>query len=230
MNGVSLPGHSVVAGLFRSLVAFRSTDARAQRPLIGFWHLRHRIVRKLVLPHTPAVRVCWRGSPAVLLPGTQVFYRLQACFYSQRRDGLQDLFTESAVDHRATEADAVLPAVIEIAFAQITRVSSGAAPVADMKLTAAMAAAQQPNQEPLSSTDRRHRFISLPVNGVAARHTLIFFLSGPVNIFHMMTSDENPTLLGLPIRCLALLESAVDQQRLRQTSSPNISSSVERIP
>src|SRR4051812_49648321 len=99
-----------------------------------------------------------------------------------------------------------------------------------MKLTATMTTAQEPNQQSLSSTDRRHRFICLPVDSIAARHTLVFFVNSPVNIFHMMVSYENSALFGRAIGRLTLSQSTVDQQRLRRTPSPDISSSVERIP
>src|SRR6185437_14933409 len=135
--------------------------------------------------------------------GTQLLNRFQAGFHAEGRYHLEQFLTEPTIDGRTAKADAVLAAVIIVALAQIPRMSSGSAPVAYVKLTAAVATAKQSGKQALARTDGRHGFIGLPVDGVAASHPLVFLVSGPVNITHMMAGDEYPTFLGPTHRRLA---------------------------
>ena len=98
-----------------------------------------------------------------------------------------------------------------------------------MQLAATVATAQQSDEQALPRPDRRHRFVGFPMNGVAASHTLIFFVSGPVNICRMMIGEEDPTLRRPTIRGLPLFESAVHQHGLDRTPSPHIGAGIKRI-
>src|ERR1700690_1045715 len=93
---------------------------------------------------------------------------------------------------------------------------SGPAPVAHMKLASAVTTPQQSDEQALARPCRCHRFVSLPVDGVATLHTLVFFVSGPVNIPHMMTGDEDPTFFRPTIRTLPLFKPAFYQQGLHR--------------
>src|ERR1700722_17775873 len=62
------------------------------------------------------------------------------------------------------------------------------------------------------------------------RHTLIFFVSSPVDIAGVMASDKYSTLLWPPIGTLPLLESTADQRCFHGAPPPHISARIERIP
>src|SRR6202043_1223802 len=98
-----------------------------------------------------------------------------------------------------------------------------------MQFASTTSASEKPHQKPLSGADRSHRFVSLPVHGITPRHSLVFFVGGPVNIPHVMIADKDPALFGSTHRALALFELALDQQGRNRAPSPNIGASVEGI-
>ena len=61
-------------------------------------------------------------------------------FDPQRRDNLQHFLSESAIHSAASKADAILPAIVVIALAEITRVDATPSPVTYMQLSTAMPA------------------------------------------------------------------------------------------
>src|ERR1039458_6103770 len=115
----------------------------------------------------------------------------------------------SAIHRRATKAQAVLSTVVVISPAEITCVGASASPVPYVQLTATVAATEQPDQQALSGTNRRHAFIPLPVYGITPRHSLILLIGGPVNISLMMIRDEDPAFFGSTRRALMFLQPAV---------------------
>jgi hypothetical protein len=54
------------------------------------------------------------------------------------------------------------------------------------QLAPTMSATQKAYQKPLAGANRRHRFVPVPVHGIAPRHSSVLFVCGPVNITHMM--------------------------------------------
>src|SRR3954454_23406946 len=106
---------------------------------------------------------------------------------------------------------------------------AGPTPIAHMQLAAAMTAAQQSDEQALSCTNRRHGLICLPVDRVALPHALVFLVSGPINIPHMMVGEKDTTLFRRAIRSLAFLEPARYQRGLHWASSPHVSPSIKRI-
>src|SRR3984957_18707995 len=129
----------------------------------------------------------------------------------------------------AAEADAILPAIIVVAFAKVARMGAAAAPIPYMQLASTMSAAQESDQKTLASANRRHRFVPLPVHRIAPYHSLILFVDCPVNISYMMIADEDAALFGGAHRALTFLEPASYQQGRYWTPSPNISPGVEGI-
>ena len=89
-----------------------------------------------------------------------------------------------------------------------------------------MPAAEKPNEKALPSAYRGHRFVALPVYGIAPYHALVLFVGGPVNITHMVIADKDPALFGATHRALTFLEPALHQQGGNRTPSPNIGASV----
>jgi hypothetical protein len=59
-----------------------------------------------------------------------------------------------------------------------------------MQFASTTSASEKPHQKPLSGADRSHRFVSLPVHGITPRHSLVFFVGGPVNIPHVMSGSD----------------------------------------
>src|SRR5262252_7064523 len=92
-----------------------------------------------------------------------------------------------------------------------------------------MSAAEEPHQKTLAGANRRHRFIPLPVHGIAPHHSSVLLVGGPVNITHMMIADEDAALFGGTHRALAFFQPALYQQRRYRPPSPNISARVEGI-
>ena len=137
--------------------------------------------------------------------------------------------TQPAIHRSATKADAILPAVVIVSLAEITRVGPATAPVAHMQLAPTMPTAEQSHQQALPGTDRRHRFVALPVHGITPDHPLILFVGGPVNISHVMIGDKDPAIFGSTHRALTLLQPTLDQQGLDRATSPNIGAGIEGI-
>jgi hypothetical protein len=108
----------------------------------------------------------------------------------------------------AAEADAILPAIIVVAYAKVASMGAAAAPIPYMQLASTMSAAQESDQKTLASANRRHRFVSLTVHRIAPYHSLVLFVSRPVNITYMMITDEDTALFGGAHRALTFLEPA----------------------
>src|ERR1700693_4195303 len=98
-----------------------------------------------------------------------------------------------------------------------------------MQLPPAVTTTQQSNEQTLARADRRHRFLRLLMDGVAACDSAVFFLRGPFNISHMWAGDETPAPHRASICSLSLFESSVHQQSFHRTSSPNVSPGIKRI-
>src|SRR6516225_5758001 len=88
---------------------------------------------------------------------------------------------------------------------------------------------QKPHQKALPGTDRGHRFVALPVHRIAPDHLLILFVSGPVNITHVMIRDKDPAIFGSPRGPLTLLQPAFSQHGHHWATAPNISARIEGI-
>src|ERR1039457_4734973 len=132
--------------------------------------------------------------------------------------------------HRSTaKPNAILPAIVIVSLAEITRVGSTAAPIAHVQLATAMPTAEKPDQQSLPATDRRHGFVGLPVHGIATDHTLIVFVGRPVNIPYVMVGDKDPAVFGSTRRTLPLLQPALDQQGRHRATSPDIGARIEGI-
>src|SRR3984885_16309307 len=80
--------------------------------------------------------------------------------------------------------------------------------------------AEEPDQKTLASAYCCHRFVPLPVHGIAPHHSSVLFVCGPVNITDMMIADEDAALFGGARRALTFLKSAVDQPGRRRTPCP----------
>ena len=93
----------------------------------------------------------------------------------------------------------------------------------------AVAQSLRGNYPNLPGADGGHRFVALPVHGIPPDHTLILFVSGPVNITHVMIRDKDPAIFGSTRGTLTLLQPAFDQQRFDRPTPPHISTGVERI-
>ena len=65
-----------------------------------------------------------------------------------------------------------------------------------MELAATVATAKKPNQQTLPSSNRGHRFIPLPVYGIAPRYPLVLLVGGPVYVTFMMIADEDTAVCG----------------------------------
>ena len=127
------------------------------------------------------------------------------------------------------KANTVLPTVVKISLAEITRIGAAASPVTYMELAATMPTAKKTHQKTLSGANRGHGFIPLPVYGITPQHSLILFIGCPVNIAHVMIRDEDPALFRLTRSLLMLLQPAVDQQRRNRTAAPHIGASIEGV-
>ena len=92
---------------------------------------------------------------------------------------MQQFLPYPPIYQAATEADAILPTIVIVAFAEIARVGAAATPVAYMQLASTMSASEKPYQKPLAGTNRSHRFVSLPVHGITPRHSSVLFVYGP---------------------------------------------------
>src|SRR5260370_19474890 len=104
-----------------------------------------------------------------------------------------------------------------------------AAPVAYEQLATNMPTPQKPHQQALPGTDRGHRFVALPVHRIAQDHPLILFVSGPVNITHVMIRDKDPAILRSPSSTLTLLQPAACQHGRHWATAPNIGAGIEGI-
>src|SRR5689334_23782442 len=99
-----------------------------------------------------------------------------------------------------------------------------------MQLASAMSAAEEPDQKTLASANRRHRFVSLRVNGITPHHSPVLFICRPANITDMMIADEDPALFGGAHRALAFLKPAVDQHGPYPPSSPHPATAPPALP
>src|SRR4029077_8435189 len=126
-------------------------------------------------------------------------------------------------------SDAILPAIIVVAFAKVARLGAAAAPIPYLQLQSTKPPAHKSHQKTLASARRRHLFVPLPVHRIAPYHSLILFVGCPVNITYMMIADEDAALFGGAHRALTFLEPASYQQGRYWTPSPNIGPGVEGI-
>src|SRR6059036_1922548 len=103
------------------------------------------------------------------------------------------------------------------------------APVAHMKFATTVATTQQSHEQALPSTDRRHRFVALPVHGVPPDHTLVLFEGGPVKIPWVMIGKKDAALRRSTGRALTLLQPSFHHHGLDGAPPPHIGASVEGV-
>jgi hypothetical protein len=99
----------------------------------------------------------------------------------------------------------MLPTIVIVSFAEITRVGAAVSAVAYVQPATAMPAPEKPHQKALPGADRGHRFVALPVHRITPDHSLIVLVSNPVNITHMMIRDKDPAVFGSTRGALTLL-------------------------
>ena len=68
------------------------------------------------------------------IAGTEFLKRFQTRFYSEMRNDLQQFLAQPSIHGGATEADAILSAVVVVALAEVTRVSAPSTPVTYVQL------------------------------------------------------------------------------------------------
>src|SRR5215470_12881079 len=191
----------------------------------------HRVVlfKRLLSLVLELLQLAGQGGALRHISGPQFRNGLQTGFHPERRDHLEQLLTQSAIDRSTAKAQAILAAIVIVSFAEITRVGAPASPVADVQLATTMPTPEKPHQQPLSGTNRRHGFVAFPVHGITLDHASVLFVGGPVNITHVMMGDKDPAIFSATKAALTFLQSPFHQQGRHGTTAPNIGAGIEGI-